>query len=514
MFAERPAGSGPAAPRGAAEDATRAAPLQGRVIAGRYRLVRPLGQGAMGQVWCAHDRVKRLEVAVKFLVAPRMGPDIDVLGRFRFEAQVAAQLGQKTDHIVAVHDAGEDPEAGPYLVMEYVRGRSLRQQIQERGPVPAQELASLLCQVAEALSVAHGLGIVHRDIKPSNILLVEGRHGRLRAKVADFGIAKWIRKELPADFPRQTADGLVLGTPAYLSPEHTCEGHADPQLDMWSLAVVAHEALTGRQPFPGRNLADVLGGILAGDRPPLATLCPEAPEALEPWFARAFALDPAERFPSIPQMIAGFLDAVGEAAPQSAGPQSAGPRSAGPQSAGPRSTGPRSTGTPAQAAATPAPRRRLRLAVAGLVAALGLSLPAGLLWTRSNATAAQTAESGAARAAARLVQAALARATSRASARAALAPAAEPAAADAASQPGAEPPPPPAPIVEPSRAAEPSPTSTSVVAAPPATAPSPAPTSAPAAAPPARAPRAPQGATRAPTPKRAHDAGSWKSTIF
>ena len=129
----QPALLGPAAPGGAVRDGARAALLPGRVVAGRYRLVHPLGQGAMGEVWCAHDSVRRFEVALKFLVLPRHNLAIDAMERFRFEAQVAAQLGRKTDFIVTVHDAGEDPEAGPYLVMEYVRGRSLRQLIHERG---------------------------------------------------------------------------------------------------------------------------------------------------------------------------------------------------------------------------------------------------------------------------------------------------------------------------------------------------------------------------------------------
>ncbi|WP_233562152.1 serine/threonine-protein kinase, partial [Sorangium cellulosum] len=200
---------------------------------GRYQLEQPLGRGAMGEVWRARDTVRHVDVALKFLVVARNGRHTEAIERFRLEARVAAQLGQKTAGVVAVYDAGEDPAAGPYLVMEYVRGRSLRQWLQERGPVPAAELAPLLRQLGDALSVAHGLGVVHRDIKPSNILLVEGSDGHLRAKITDFGIAKWVGEDRPADFRRRTADGVVLGTPAYLSPEHTCEGQAGPQLDMW-----------------------------------------------------------------------------------------------------------------------------------------------------------------------------------------------------------------------------------------------------------------------------------------
>ncbi|KYF80839.1 protein kinase, partial [Sorangium cellulosum] len=306
-LADRQADSRPASSRRAGRSEARARPQRGRVVHGRYQLEQPIGRGAMGEVWRARDAVRHVDVALKFLVVARNGRQIEALERFRLEARVAAQLGQKTAGVVAVHDAGEDPAAGPYLVMEYVRGLSLRQWLQERGPVPAAELAPILRQLGEALSVAHGLGVVHRDIKPSNILLVEGSDGHLRAKIADFGIARWVGEDRPADFRRRTADGVVLGTPAYLSPEHTCEGQAGPQLDMWSLAVVAHEALTGQQPFPGRNLAAVLASILVGARrPPLTTVCPGAPPALEAWFARAFAISPSERFPSVGAMVAAF----------------------------------------------------------------------------------------------------------------------------------------------------------------------------------------------------------------
>ncbi|WP_437668755.1 serine/threonine-protein kinase [Sorangium sp. So ce131] len=371
--AERQPDSRPASSRGARRDGSRAGPQRGRLVAGRYRLTQPLGRGAMGEVWRAHDGVLRVDVALKFLLVPPGGRAADAIARFRFEAEVAAELGRKTDLVVAVRDAGEDPAAGPYFVMEYVHGRSLRQLMQERGPMPAVDVAAILCQVGEALSVAHGLGLVHRDVKPSNILLLEGPDGRLRAKITDFGVAKRIGKERPVDMRRRTADGVVLGTPAYMSPEHTCEGRADAQLDMWSLAVVAHEALTGQQPFPGRNLSAVLASILVGARPSLSTLCPAAPPALEGWFARAFALSPSERFPSLDRMIMAFMIAAGAPAP-----------------------------------AAPARQRRPCLAAAALAGALCVGLPTAHLLAPPEAPAALWTRSGVAQAASRLAEAAMA----------------------------------------------------------------------------------------------------------
>ncbi|WP_437490400.1 protein kinase [Sorangium sp. So ce1014] len=345
--------------------------------------MRVVGRGAMGEVWLAHDGALRVDVALKLLAVQRERQAGAALERFRFEAQVAAQLAQKTDHVVAVRDVGDDPAVGPYLVMGYVRGRSLRQLMQERGPISPAELAPLLGQIGEALSVAHGLGIVHRDVKPTNVLLEEERSGEVRAKVADFGIAKWIRKELPADFPRRTAGGVVLGTPAYLSPEHACDGDTSPHSDMWALAVVSYEALTGRLPFPGHTMSDVLALILARAQPAQPALYPEALPALSAWFARAFALDPTERFPSIEAMVAAYKAAVGP------------------------------SGEPARA--EPARRGKLGLA-AGLVVALGVVLSTGALRAQAQVPAALRASSVDARATS-IVRAAQARIAAQASPR-------------------------------------------------------------------------------------------------
>ncbi|WP_437278222.1 serine/threonine-protein kinase [Sorangium sp. So ce375] len=358
-----------------------------QLVAGRYKLVRLVGRGAMGEVWLAHDRALRIDVALKLLTVQRESQAGTALERFRFEAQVAAQLAQKTDHVVAVRDVGNDPAVGPYLVMGYVRGRSLRQLMQERGPMSPAELAPLLGQIGEALSVAHGLGIVHRDIKPTNVLLEEERNGEVRAKVADFGIAKWIRKDLPADFPRRTASGVVLGTPAYLSPEHACDGDTNPHSDMWALAVVSYEALTGRLPFPGHTMSDVLASILARAQPPRPALYPEAPPALSAWFARAFALNSAERFPSIEVMVAAYKAAVGP------------------------------SNVPARAErAEPARRGKLGVA-AGLVVALGVVLSTGALWAQAQVPAALRASSVVDEHAAAIVRATQARITAQASPR-------------------------------------------------------------------------------------------------
>lgn len=283
---------------------------RGRVVAGRYHLRELLGSGAMGTVWRAHDRTLRVTVAVKLLSTPIGAQAAEISERFRFEAQVAARLGRETRHIVAVHDVGEDEIEGLYLAMEYVPGLTLQEDLSISGPMEPARLALLLEQIGEALALAHRSGIVHRDIKPSNVLLAAGPRGSPCAKLADFGIAKGFDRHLRVDFPRETALGLVLGTPPYMSPEQACDDRTDAQADLWALAVVAYEALTGQKPFPGRSAGEVLASVLKG-RPPLSTMRRDLPPALESWFGRAFALPTAGRFSSAEEMVSAYRVAIG-----------------------------------------------------------------------------------------------------------------------------------------------------------------------------------------------------------
>lgn len=288
---------------------------EGRVVARRYQLRELLGRGAMGEVWRARHCALDVDFAIKFLSlsslgAPRGQAAALARERFRFEAQVAAQLGLRTRGIVVVRDVGEDEQEGPFLVMEYVRGRTLRQELDERRQLEPRQLLPWLEDIAEALAVVHGLGIVHRDIKPSNVLLGEAPGERTRARIADFGIAKGLSPDLSVDLPRQTGGEVKVGTPAYMSPEMFWDARVNPGADLWALAVMAHEALTGKRPFQGRNAAEVLASILAEGRTPPSTLCPSLPPALDAWFERAFALDPEERFGSVQEMVTAYRAAI------------------------------------------------------------------------------------------------------------------------------------------------------------------------------------------------------------
>ncbi|HKN90276.1 MAG TPA: protein kinase, partial [Acidimicrobiia bacterium] len=182
-----------------------------RLMAGRYRLLRALARGGMAQVWEARDEVLDRTVAVKVL-HPHMAGDDALVARFRQEAVAAARLTHP--NVVAIYDTGVD-RGFPFIVMELVSGRPLRQVLDTDGPLPVEQAIDVAAQVAGALDYAHRTGIIHRDVKPGNILLCEDG----RAKVADFGIAKALAG---SDL---TQTGMVLGTARYLSPEQV-NGHA------------------------------------------------------------------------------------------------------------------------------------------------------------------------------------------------------------------------------------------------------------------------------------------------
>jgi hypothetical protein len=233
------------------------------ITGGRYRLIRRLGRGGMGEVWLAHDALLDRSVAVKRLLTGTGNTDLpaqDDLRRLMREARLAARLNHP--NAVAVYDVvleGGQPD----VIMEYVPGQTLADRIGRAGRLPVGEGARVGAAVADALSDAHGLGIVHRDVKPANILITE----RGVPKLADFGIAR-----LGGD-PAGNTDtaGFLLGTPAFLSPEVARGGPVDSRSDIWSLGITLYAALEGRSPFQagrGDNTLAVLSRVTAGFAPP------------------------------------------------------------------------------------------------------------------------------------------------------------------------------------------------------------------------------------------------------
>ncbi len=250
------------------------------LVGGRYRLVEYRGGGGMAKVYRAIDETLQRDVAVK-LINPELRAEAEFDARFQREARIASQLADP--HIVVVHDFGIDPEHGPYLVMEYLQGQSLRERLQREGPLPLKAGLQLSAQVMLALIHAHGKNIVHRDIKPDNIFLLNQSGVRLHVRVLDFGIARIFGSAL-SKTETLTSVGAVLGTPRYMSPEQLAGQAVDARSDIYTTALVIHEALTGHLPYvSGKTLCE---------------LCPEATPALQDLLDHCLKQNPLERPPS------------------------------------------------------------------------------------------------------------------------------------------------------------------------------------------------------------------------
>lgn len=243
----------------------------------------------MGEVHSAWDGRLERPVAIKTL---RSDVAAQPAARRRFEAEARSAARLVHPNVVAVYDSGEDGGI-PYLVMELLPGRSLRDEI-ARGPMPVEAVRSVASQVLGALDAAHAAGIVHRDIKPANIL--EADDGRW--KVGDFGIAKSVQMQ-GGD---ETVTGMVLGTPAYLAPERLFGGEATPAGDLYSLGVILYEALAGRRPFHADSPEGWAAVISAQAAEPLTGVRPDVPQPMTAAIGRAISRDPAVRFASAADM--------------------------------------------------------------------------------------------------------------------------------------------------------------------------------------------------------------------
>src|SRR3954462_5274299 len=241
-----------------------------------------VGTGGMSTVYRAFDIVLERQVAIK-LMHREIAEESDQLERFRREARAVAQLNPP--HVVGVIDAGED-ERTPYIVFEYVEGETLKDRIRRCGRLPISEAVAYAIEIARALGAAHARGIVHRDVKPQNVLIDEEG----TAKVTDFGIARTLDQE------GLTADGRVLGTTDYVSPEQAL-GHAvTGQSDLYSLGIVLFEMLTGDVPFTGENQVAVAMKHVREELPDLQLRRPEASSALAAVVDRATEKDLHRRY--------------------------------------------------------------------------------------------------------------------------------------------------------------------------------------------------------------------------
>ncbi len=256
---------------------------------GRYRIMRKLGSGGMADVYLAEDEELGRRVAIKIL-NDKYAPDEQFVERFRREAKNAAGLSHP--NIVSIYDRGE-AEGTYYIAMEYLDGRSLKELVVARGPLPIPDAIAATRQVLGALRFAHRKGVVHRDIKPHNVMA--DADGRL--KVTDFGIAR-------AGVSQMTEAGSIIGTAQYLSPEQARGAPVDQRSDLYSMGVVLYEMLTGQVPFTGESPVEIAMKHLSDTPRPPSLLRPDIPPDLDMVVLRALAKNPEDRFQTAEEMDA------------------------------------------------------------------------------------------------------------------------------------------------------------------------------------------------------------------
>ena len=276
----------------------------GTVIAGKYRLDRPLARGGMGSVWVAEHLQLAAPVAVKFM-DPSFAQSADARARFEREARACARL--RSPHIIQVHDYGIEGNT-PYIVMELLEGEELGARLRGGRRLAPAVLAPIALQIGKALRAAHEAGVVHRDLKPANIFLCRD-HDEEMVKILDFGVAKAVGE---AQVTEATATGMVIGSPQYMSPEQIRAARdITPLSDVWSFGVILFRAVVGRLPFLDTQVSSVLVAICSDPIPAPSALAPDLGPEVDGFFARALARDPAQRFQSAREMAEAFAALAG-----------------------------------------------------------------------------------------------------------------------------------------------------------------------------------------------------------
>src|SRR6267378_4133089 len=254
-----------------------------RMLAGRYRLEKRLGQGGMGKVYRATDVSLNREAAVK-MIRDEFFADRKAIEKFRQESQLTGSLAHP--NVVTVYDFGVEAGQRVFLVMELLEGITLRDELRTKRRLDAARTLELFEGICAGVGAAHARGLIHRDLKPENIFLSQKDVSEV-VKITDFGIAKTLPQT--ANETRDTITGVVVGTMKYMSPEQLRGRSASPRWDLWALAVIAYEALCGRAPFTGEDSVILQGAIMGMNFPPVTEVLPEAPPQWQAFFEGAFA---------------------------------------------------------------------------------------------------------------------------------------------------------------------------------------------------------------------------------
>jgi hypothetical protein len=278
----------------------------------RYRFTQVIGEGGMGIVLAARDERLQRDVAVKLIRADHFNnPDL----RERFEREARAIARIQHPGVIALHDSGELDDGTAFLVMERLTGCDLSSQLRDQGPGTPAQVAELVRQGCAALRAAHRAGVVHRDVKPENVFLVNEAAG-FRVKILDFGVAKSVVFERGL-----TQTGMVMGTPAYMSPEQVQGEDVDARTDVYAFAAVCYEALTGERAVTGDDLGGILINVLNAVPTPPSTMVPGIPPEVDAAFESALAKDRSRRLKDIELWGSSFVESLArvEAAPATGG---------------------------------------------------------------------------------------------------------------------------------------------------------------------------------------------------
>jgi eukaryotic-like serine/threonine-protein kinase len=289
-----------------ASEAQPADPMIGLVLGGKYTVVRLLGEGGMGAVYEGEQQLgtTRRKVAVKTL-HPHLSRDVKIKQRFEREVGTIAEL--EHPNTIQVYDFGTTEDDILYIVMEFLQGKSLADYIEKEGAMLPERVAYIMNQVCGSLEEAHGRGIVHRDLKPDNVVLVERAGKKDFVKVLDFGIAKRSKEE-DKNEQKLTQQGMVLGTPPYMSPEQFTGRPIDARSDIYSLAVMSYEMLTGRLPFHAETAWEWATQHMTQPPIPIESMAEglRAPEAMRSAIRRALEKSPDARFQTVKEFNEAF----------------------------------------------------------------------------------------------------------------------------------------------------------------------------------------------------------------
>ncbi len=356
----------------------------GDVLAGKYRVERVLGRGAMGMVVAAMHVDLHERRAIKFMLPTALG-DAEGLERFMREARACARL--KSKHVATVYDFGRLENGAPYIVMEYLEGSDLKDVLHQKKALPVPLAVDYMLQALEAVGEAHHAGIVHRDLKPANMFLAAGVGGVPCIKVLDFGIAK-LSSTPGVDVQEMTSTAVAMGSPLYMSPEQMKSSRqVDPRSDIWALGIILFRMVTGTLPFQAPTSPELYAAILKDPAPLPCSLNPTLPRGLESILLKCLEKDPSRRWQSAAELADALRPYLVEGAGQAPAleadgttrywrpPQASLPdgwygagSGVGGESTRSRRGGPASSGSGAQQAQTAPPASGGGAAVAGNVA--------------------------------------------------------------------------------------------------------------------------------------------------